>query len=208
MILAIPIQLNSDYITIIWAFETVLLTIFFIKTKTLTFGLSSMIIGAITFSKTLIYDTFRLDELDTGDIFSSTRFISYLVTIFCFYIISILYDNQKYDDGKKVLPIVYSYAGTILAFVLILLEFEDYWISIFWSILALIIIILGFTLQKKHLRAQGMLIFSITIIKVFLYDTRNLETIFRTVSYIVLGAILLTVSFIYSKYREKLKEIL
>jgi len=66
----------------------------------------------------------------------------------------------------------------------------------------------GFSLQKKHLRMQGMIIFSITILKVFLYDTRNLETIHRTVSYIALGVILLLVSFIYTKYKEKLKEIL
>ena len=85
---------------------------------------------------------------------------------------------------------------------------EEFWISVGWSILALIIMISGFSLRKKHLRIQGMIIFAITIIKVFLYDTRNLETIYRTVSYIVLGVILLLVSFIYTKYKEKLKEIL
>ena len=54
----------------------------------------------------------------------------------------------------------------------------------------------------------GIIIFAITIIKVFLYDTRNLDTIQRTVSYMVLGVILLLVSFIYTKYKDKLKEIL
>ena len=80
--------------------------------------------------------------------------------------------------------------------------------SVGWSILALVIMLSGFVFGKKHLRMQGMIIFAITIAKVFLYDTRNLDTIYRTVSYIVLGVILLLVSFIYTKYKEKLKEII
>ena len=103
---------------------------------------------------------------------------------------------------------VYSYAGTLLAFVLILIEMKEFWISVGWSILATAVMILGFVLRKKSFRIQAIIIFAITIFKVFLYDTRNLDTIYRTLSYMVLGALLLLVSFIYTKYKDKLKEIL
>ena len=89
-----------------------------------------------------------------------------------------------------------------------MLEMKGFWISVGWSILALATMISGFKLRKKYLRMQGMLLFAVTIFKVFIYDTRNLGTIYRTISYMVLGIILLLVSFIYTKYKDKLKEML
>jgi len=43
------------------------------------------------------------------------------------------------------------------------------------------------------------------LLQVFLIDLRGVETLYRILSFIVLGAILLVVSFAYTKYREVLK---
>jgi uncharacterized membrane protein len=45
-------------------------------------------------------------------------------------------------------------------------------------------------------------------LKLFLYDLRNLETPFRILSFIVLGLMLLGVSWVYSRFREQLRRIL
>ncbi|MFT4303777.1 MAG: DUF2339 domain-containing protein [Candidatus Woesearchaeota archaeon] len=326
--ITIPIQLNKEWITIIWALETLILTIMYVKMKINTLKISSYVVGVITILKTFFYDLYSLNKLDFVNLINSTRLFSFLVTIICFYIVYKLLRNNKkiLTNDESVFSLVYSwsafgfliliifieliayhavwitiilsflalayiiiskfdrkeirhqsisisallflkvllydsfylrdfnpidilsstrffafliailtfyiiswylernkhileksefalvnyfsYAGTILAFILVLFEMKEFWISIGWSILALIISISGFLFRKKHLRMQGMIIFSITIIKVFLYDTRSLETIYRTVSYIVLGLILLLVSFIYTKNKEKLKEVL
>ncbi len=170
----------------------------------------SIAISIILFFKVLIYDSWYLNDFNANNLLLSTRLFAFIIPIFTFYIISWFLDNKKeiLDKSEFILINIFSYAGTFLSFVLIMIEMEEFWISIGWSILALIIMISGFMFRKKHLRMQGMLIFSIIIAKVFLYDTRNLETIYRTISYIVLGVILLLVSFIYTKYKDKLKEIL
>ena len=82
------------------------------------------------------------------------------------------------------------------------------WISVGWGVLALAIMAVGFIYRKRYLRIQGIIILLLTILKVFLYDTENLKTIYRTASYITLGVILLLASFAYTKYKERLKEIL
>ena len=138
----------------------------------------------------------------------STGLIAYAAGIITFYLIAQYMNLRKDELPSPNLPQIFAHLGTFLSFVLIIIEMQNYWISVGWSILALIVMIAGFATSKKYLRMQGLLIFTITILKVFIYDTRNLETIFRTVSYIVLGAILLLVSLIYSKYKDKLKEIL
>jgi uncharacterized membrane protein len=48
----------------------------------------------------------------------------------------------------------------------------------------------------------------LTILKAFLYDTRNLSTIARTLSFMLLGAILLIASFLFAKYKDKIKEVI
>jgi uncharacterized membrane protein len=84
---------------------------------------------------------------------------------------------------------------------------QDFWMSVGFSIIAIIALIIGFSFNKAGFRQQGLLILSIVILKTFLYDTRNLETIFRTLSFIILGVILLGVSFVYAKFKDSIKEM-
>jgi uncharacterized membrane protein len=170
----------------------------------------SFALSAILFFKVLFFDTWDLSKFNANDIFLSTRFWSFLVSILTFYAIAWYLENKKdkLKGGSHVLIDIYSYAGTILTFTLIMAEMEEFWISIGWAVLALIVMVIGFAAKKKQFRIQGMLILAIVIFKVFIYDTRNLDTIYRTLSYIVLGTILLLISFIYTKYKEKLRELL
>jgi uncharacterized membrane protein len=42
----------------------------------------------------------------------------------------------------------------------------------------------------------------VTTAKVFLYDTRDLDTVARTVSFLVVGAILVAASYVYVRSRD------
>ena len=168
----------------------------------------SYIISGALFLKVLFYDSFELQEFSFDSLLSSTRFIVFIISICLFYLIALYLENRKKLLSMPLVPALYSCAGTILTFVLIFLEMEEFWISVGWSCLALIILFVGFTSQRKQLRLQGIVIFGITILKVFTYDTRNLDTIYRTVSFIALGIILLLVSFVYTKNKDKIKDLI
>jgi uncharacterized membrane protein len=77
-------------------------------------------------------------------------------------------------------------------------------LSIVWGVYALLLIVLGIWQKQKHLRLAAIVLFSITLIKLFLYDLAGAGTITKTVSFISLGVILLLVSFLYNKYKEVL----
>jgi uncharacterized membrane protein len=53
-----------------------------------------------------------------------------------------------------------------------------------------------------------LLLFFVSVFKVFSYDLRQLDALPRIASFIVLGALLIAVSFGYSRYREKLSRFL
>jgi len=76
-------------------------------------------------------------------------------------------------------------------------------LSIFWGVYALFLIVLGLWKKKKHLRIGGMVLFTITLVKLFFYDLADLDTISKTIVLVSLGVLLLIISFLYNKYKER-----
>jgi uncharacterized membrane protein len=69
---------------------------------------------------------------------------------------------------------------------------------------ALAMIFAGIIKNKKHLRISAMLLFGITLLKLFFYDLASLSTISKTVVLVLLGILLLFASFLYNKYKDLL----
>lgn len=74
-------------------------------------------------------------------------------------------------------------------------------LSIYWGIYSVFIIAFGIWKKKKHLRILGIVIFAVTLIKLFFYDLSHLKPIAKTIVMISLGALLLLTSFLYNKYK-------
>jgi uncharacterized membrane protein len=79
-------------------------------------------------------------------------------------------------------------------------------LSILFGVYALLLILLGIRKKKLHLRIGAIVLFSLTLLKLFLYDLRFLDTISKTIVFVVLGVLLLVISFLYNKYRKVIFE--
>lgn len=77
-------------------------------------------------------------------------------------------------------------------------------LSILWSLCSFTMIWLGIRKNFQPLRILGLTLFSITLIKLFFYDIRNIPPGGKIAAFILLGILLLTVSFMY----QRLKKIL
>ena len=75
-------------------------------------------------------------------------------------------------------------------------------LSILWGFYALLMIMLGIWKKKKHLRVGAIIVFALTLIKLFAYDIRDLDTISKTIVFVLLGVLLLIISFLYNKYKK------
>ncbi len=78
--------------------------------------------------------------------------------------------------------------------------------SLWWAAEAVLIVSLGAIKGFHSYRKLSMVLFGLAIAKVFLYDAFNLETVYKTVSFIIFGFILLGVSFVYLRNKEKVTE--
>ncbi|MDQ6632040.1 MAG: DUF2339 domain-containing protein [Verrucomicrobiota bacterium] len=75
-----------------------------------------------------------------------------------------------------------------------------------WAIFALILFIAGLLLKERVYRWLGLAVLACAVTRVFFFDIWKLETIYRILSFIALGLVLLVLGFLYNKYQEKIKE--
>ena len=79
-------------------------------------------------------------------------------------------------------------------------------LSILWGLYSLFLIVLGIARNKKHLRVGAIVLFAVTLAKLFFYDIAELGTISKTVVFVSLGILLLIISFLYNKYKNLIFE--
>ena len=70
-----------------------------------------------------------------------------------------------------------------------------------WLIYSVILMVTGIWQKNQNLRISSMVLFGITILKIFIYDLSFLETFYRIFSFFGLGLILLAVSYLYNRYK-------
>jgi uncharacterized membrane protein len=75
-------------------------------------------------------------------------------------------------------------------------------LSIICALYALVLIFAGIRIRQKHLRISAIILFGVTLLKLFFYDLAMLSTVSKTIVLVILGIILLVVSFLYNKYKK------
>lgn len=77
-------------------------------------------------------------------------------------------------------------------------------LTIWWSLEGLGAVALGFLVSERWSRVAGLSLLSFCILKLFVYDLRGLEGTARILSFIVLGLVLVGVSWVYTRFKERL----
>lgn len=105
------------------------------------------------------------------------------------------------------MTIIWIATSELLTWMAILKSEQSYKLvlSILWGLSSLVLVILGIWKDKKHLRIAAILLFAATLLKLFFYDILALSTISKTIVFVVLGILLLIISFLYNKYTHKIK---
>ncbi len=79
-------------------------------------------------------------------------------------------------------------------------------LSAFWLVYALCGLAVGILKRSIFARYLSSILFGVTIFKIFLYDTANLDDIYRFISFISLGVILLIAGYCYYRYKDRITE--
>jgi uncharacterized membrane protein len=83
---------------------------------------------------------------------------------------------------------------------------RDFAYSALWMAYGAMLIVVGFWRKSAFVRWQALILIAATTVKVFVYDTSQLDRIYRILSFIGLGALLLAISFVYQRDWLKLSK--
>ncbi|WP_164981545.1 DUF2339 domain-containing protein [Silvibacterium dinghuense] len=123
--------------------------------------------------------------------------------------------EHKHSEDWKNFAAVSGLAATALLLIAVCMEIHAYWAgqggllvdqigeqftySAWFMVAGAALLAMGFWRKSAFLRWQALVLLSLSIAKVFLFDTRQLDQGYRILSFLGLGALLLTVSFAYQK---------
>jgi len=223
--IAIPIRLNSHWITMGWFVEAgVLLWIGdHIDSDFLNlFALAALVLG--------VFRLLAFDNFETTQLILNMRMATHAVAILV--LGAVAWFAAKRDDAyaRNVAGIALV-ALNVLALIALTREVADYYsrqvrllprelpgqwnayyasfhrveierdftYSALWMAYGAMLMILGFLRRSPFVRWQALILIAITICKVFIYDVSQLDKQYRILSFIVLGALLLAISFVYQR---------
>jgi len=89
---------------------------------------------------------------------------------------------------------------------LVMQRMSGFYLTASWSVFALCVFAFGIVLRERSYRWLGLAVLGAALGRVVIFDVWKLETIFRMLSFLALGIVLLVLGFIYNKYQEKIRE--
>jgi uncharacterized membrane protein len=174
----------------------------------------------------LLVTTFALmvmgDETPEPDwLIVNNRTLAYLTVIALWLLVGL--KSTLFNVSTKVLRDVGGIAAILLGFIWLNIELEtgfdrampivpgewdsnrDNWIeltrSAAWLVYSLLLFAAGVIRSAPAARYAAITLFGVSILKIFLRDLSFLDTPYRIGSFLILGVILLLVSFVYQRYR-------
>jgi hypothetical protein len=199
------LEMRPPYIEAGWALLTLVLLVLGQLGDLRDLRFQSYGLAAITFARALSM------ELSSPEVFASTalRIVVGSVAITCLFAAQIFSPRPPAKKGTgSHARLFYSLLTTVLTTTLLFHEVSGSMLTVAWSIEGAVLLAAGFPLRDRIMRLSGLALFLICIGKLLLYDLRELETLYRIVSFFVLGVILVGVSWLYTRFRGLIQRYL
>jgi hypothetical protein len=218
--IALPLQVKASYLTVAWAAESAILIWTSFSARDQRVRWYGFALLAITLGKALLLD---LGHPPAHFVFLlNTRMLAAAAVIAaCALSASLMWRNRaRIAEWERSLPAALVLAANLLLLLFVSLDLWDYVgqtrplfhpeyaqqlaLSIFWSAYGFVAIVVGIWRRTRPLRLFAMALLGVSILKVFLFDLSFLSLPYRILSVLGLGVILMLVSLLYIRFRERL----
>lgn len=102
---------------------------------------------------------------------------------------------------RRLLAWLPSLAGNGAVLVLLAATVPKGYLTLAWAVASFLLLGLGIVLDDRALRVGSIGLLTVALGRLFLYDLTRLEIIYRIVSFIGVGALLLILGYFYARYR-------
>lgn len=227
LIITIPMIFSNHWVTFFWAVQAFTLLLMAAKLNRGAVYAGAYVLFAIALFKLFIidYPAPGVFHLDTDMMRIEPRFTYLIVDRYIAWagVLTMLFAAAGVARKHGVMQIVSDVKDSTILYIIfgiclfIALNIEtasfffDYlpaarfaFISGLWACFAAALMVIGFAFNKYGVRKTAIALFLMTLIKVFLFDMGNMSTPWRILSFMVLGLIMVVVSFYYHKFKDRL----
>jgi len=213
--LAIPLQLDKEWITIGWALEGAALIWLFRRIPHRGLLLWGGALLGIVFAR-LVFNP-AVFEYHAR---SATRVLNWYLYTYLVCAISMYVAGYLFPRTTKWAVAALNVAGTVLLFLLLNIEIADYYstgssltfnfwsaplaqvlsYTLWWALFALAMLVVGIVLHQRIVRVAAIVLLSATILKCFLLDLSHLGGLYRVGSLLGLAASLVLVGLLLQRF--------
>jgi len=221
--IAIPIRLDGHWITLGWFVEAGVLL--WVADRIHSDFLNAFAVVALALG---VVRLLAIDNFDTSALIFNSRMLTHGVAIAVLALVAWFGAKRRDEPGRQAAALALVCLN-VIALVALSREVADYYgrqqaalprqsyqygasspwrrlhieeafsYSALWMAYGTMLMIVGFWRRSAFVRWQALVLIAATIVKVFVYDTSELDRGYRIVSFIVLGVLLLAISFVYQK---------
>jgi uncharacterized membrane protein len=121
----------------------------------------------------------------------------------CFVAVQAVLLYKRWKDEFQLTRSLSALALTLFV-LFIAFTWDGFTVTLLWLLTAVIVFAIGFRLRSVRARMASMILMGITLAKLLAIDSMVFTTVQKVVAYLVLGILLLVVSFFYQKFRQQL----
>lgn len=217
--LAIPIQFTAFTITVAWSLEAAALSWIAWRLRNERAMAIAVLVFGLVAVRLLFIDAWMLPDAGTYILVWNERFLTFTVASASLFLsarwtfrLSRTVALWEYFGGHVVLLWGLSLEVTAWAERSMpatnVLSAETLSLSILFGVYALILVSAGVATRTAVNRIAGLILIGIVIAKLYLFDVWQLQRPYRISAFIALGILLLSTSFLYSRFRPLIESLL
>ena len=225
LVITVPILFSEHWITIFWAAQAIVLLWAALRLGDVRLRYGAIVLLFVAAAKLFSYDYPVVFELHVFEMyyrggFSAAmleRWITIILTLGVLLRAAQMFKTAGLDQGDWQENLAALFAGLFGIFLFVAMNIEvaaglcEYLprarfasISVLWALFATALMILGFARNRAFLRRCSIVLFAVTIIKVFVRDMANVDTPYRILSFLVLGLMLVGASYLYHRFKGRI----
>lgn len=143
----------------------------------------------------LVYLFILLSKI-SYEIFKESDFSKWMVTVLSIFGVALA--SMELDH----IGVFMFYSGDDFSIVNILHHTQREGYTTLWGIYSFLLMFYGMRKKNAHIRILSLILFAVTLLKLFILDIKNMSDAGKIIAFISLGVLLLIVSFLYQKLRK------
>lgn len=214
---AIPLQFSSFRITVMWALEAAALAWIAHRLDSVHARFSALAVCALVALRLLYVDSVIYTDPTTYSLLANARFITFLLSAAGFAAAAYWLRPRPlalppylaahaallsglalevHGHVRRVSPPADQFSAEMVA------------ISILLAVYALALIAAGVATRTRLNRLLGLAMLAVVVVKLYAVDVWAMDRVYRIVAFSALGGLLLSTSFLYSRFRTKIEALL